>query len=163
MSATPSPSPADRYAELHAGFRWQVPARFNIAEVCCTRWARRQPGATAIIVDRGPGQRAQRVSYAQLHAQADRLAHALVRLGVRAGDRIAIVMPQRVETAVAHIAAYRIGAVVMPLSMLFGPEALEYRLNDSGAVLAIADESSPTILRDPGDERTLFVLMPMRV
>ena len=143
----PSPLPADRYAELHAGLRWQVPARFNIAEACCARWAQRQPHATAIIVDRGPGQRAQRVSFAQLHAQADRLAHALVRLGVRAGDRIAIVLPQRVETAVAHIAAYRIGAVAMPLSMLFGPEALEYRLNDSGAVLAIADESSVANLR----------------
>lgn len=137
----------DRYAELHGQFRWKVPARFNIAEVCCTRWARRTPDATAIVVDRGPGQRAQRCSYAQLDAQANRLANALVRLGVQRGDRIAIVMPQRVETAAAHIAAYRVGAVAMPLSMLFGPEALEYRLNDSGAVLAIADESSIENLR----------------
>ncbi|HRI19136.1 MAG TPA: AMP-binding protein, partial [Burkholderiaceae bacterium] len=116
----------DRYAELHAGFAWKVPTHFNIAEVCCTRWARQTPDATAIIVDRGPGRRAQRCTYAQLDVQANRLAHALVRLGARRGDRIAIVMPQRVETAAAHIAAYRIGAVAMPLSMLFGPEALEY-------------------------------------
>jgi acetyl-CoA synthetase len=50
-------------------------------------------------------------------------------------------MPQRIETAVAHIALYQMGAVAMPLSMLFGPEALEYRLQDSEAVVAIADES----------------------
>ena len=57
------------------------------------------------------------------------------------GDRVALVLPQRFETAVAHIALYRLGAVAMPLSMLFGPEALEYRLNDSEARLAIVDES----------------------
>ena len=50
-------------------------------------------------------------------------------------------MPQRFETAVAHIALYRLGAVAMPLSMLFGPEALEYRINDSGARLALVDET----------------------
>ena len=59
----------------------------------------------------------------------------------RRGDRVAIVLPQRFETAVAHIALYRLGAVAMPLSMLFGPDALEYRINDSEARLAIVDES----------------------
>jgi acetyl-CoA synthetase len=137
----------DHYAALHRGFRWQVPKHFNIAEVCCARWARATPDATAIIVDRGAARRAQRLSFAQLQAQANRLANALVRLGVQRGDRIAIVMPQRVETAVAHMAACQLGAVAMPLSMLFGPEALEYRLNDSGAVFAIADESSVASLR----------------
>ena len=72
-------------------------------------------------------------SYAELQAQADRLAGALRRLGVARGDRVAIVMPQRPETAVAHIAVYQLGAVAMPLSMLFGPEALAYRLQDSAA------------------------------
>ena len=137
----------DRYQALHAGFRWRVPARFNIAEACCSRWARTTPHATAIVTDSGAGQRPLRCSYAQLQAQANRLSSALKRLGVRRGDRIAIVMPQRVETAVAHIAAYQLGAVAMPLSMLFGPDALEYRLNDSGAVLAIADESAIANLR----------------
>jgi acetyl-CoA synthetase len=54
---------------------------------------------------------------------------------------VAIVMPQRFETAVAHMAVYQLGAVAMPLSMLFGPDALEYRLLHSDAVLAIVDES----------------------
>ena len=58
------------------------------------------------------------------------------------GDRVAIVMPQRFETAVAYMAVFQMGAVAMPLSMLFGPEALQYRLYDSEAVVAICDESS---------------------
>ena len=65
----------DHHAELHAGFRWHVPARFNIAEVCCARWAKRTPGATAIVTDRGPTARAQRCTYGELQAQANRLAN----------------------------------------------------------------------------------------
>jgi acetyl-CoA synthetase len=74
-----------------------------------------------------------------LQAQADRLSAALRRLGVQRGDRVAIVMPQRFETAVAYIAVLQMGAVAMPLSMLFGPQALEFRLHDSEAVVAIAE------------------------
>jgi len=131
----------DSHAELHAGFRWHVPADFNIAEACCTRWARDTPDAVAIRHEHEDGTRGS-TTYRTLDRDADRLAVALRRLGVARGDRIAIVMPQRVETAIAHIAIYRLGAVAMPLSMLFGPEALEYRIGDSGAKLAIVDESA---------------------
>lgn len=132
---------ADGHAALHAGFRWKVPAYFNIGEACCTRWARRTPDAVAIRWEREDGRRG-RVTYAQLQAMAERLAAVLAAQGVGRGDRVAIVMPQRVETAVAHVAVHRLGAVSMPLSMLFGPEALAFRLNDSGARLAIVDESA---------------------
>jgi acetyl-CoA synthetase len=131
----------DRYAELHAGFRWQVPDRFNIAEVCCTRWARETPRAIAIRYEREDGSRRD-FSYAELDAAADRLAAALGALHVERGDRVAIVMPQRFETAVAYMAVFQLGAVAVPLSMLFGPEALAFRLQDSGTVMALADESS---------------------
>ena len=134
------PELVDRYAELHAGFRWHVPARFNIADVCCTRWARRTPDAVAIRFEHENGERRD-FSYAELDREADRLASALRRRGVRRGDRVALVLPQRFETAVAHIALYRLAAIAMPLSFLFGPEALEYRINDSGATLVIVDEN----------------------
>jgi len=130
----------DRYAELHAAFRWHVPADFNIAEVCCTRWARERPDAVAIHFESESGARTD-FTYGEIDHEADRLAAALRKLGVERGDRVALVLPQRFETAVAHIALYRLGAVAMPLSMLFGPDALEYRINDSEARLAIVDES----------------------
>ena len=123
------------------GFQWQVPAVFNIAEVCCRRWARSQPEAVAVRAEDEAG-RVRLTRYGALQRDADRLSLALRRLGVRPGDRVAVVMPQRVETAVAHIAIYQLGAVAMPLSQLFGPEALEYRLNDSDAVVALVDAST---------------------
>ena len=151
MSATSAAGAADAsdaYDRLHAGFRWRVPARFNIAEACCGRWARR-PGSErhVAIAWQNEAGAAGLCSYAELQRDADRLAAALQRLGVTRGDRVAIVMPQRPETAVAHVAIYQFGAVAMPLSMLFGPEALAYRLQDSGARVAIADESSIASLR----------------
>src|ERR1019366_7821152 len=102
--------------------------------------ARATPRAVAIRYEHENGTR-RNFTYEELDASADRLAAALCRRGVERGDRVAIVMPQRFETAVAHIALYRLGAVAMPLSMLFGPEALEYRINDSGARVALVDES----------------------
>jgi acetyl-CoA synthetase len=131
----------DRYDALYREFRWHVPARFNLAEACCARWARDTPAAVAIRYEHEDGTRL-RVTYGQLQRQAERAANLLRGLGVQRGDRVAIVMPQRIETAVAHLAVYRLGAIAMPLSMLFGVDALQYRLRDSGAVCAIVDESS---------------------
>jgi acetyl-CoA synthetase len=136
----PTGQARDNYRAMHEGFRWQVPQRFNIAQVCCGRWAQ-QPGAAKRVAIRAHGT-GRSLSYAQLQEAANRASGLLRSLGVKRGDRVAIVMPQRFETAIAYLAVFQLGAVAMPLSMLFGPEALEYRLQDSEAVVAICDESS---------------------
>jgi acetyl-CoA synthetase len=140
---------ADFYDSMQQGFGWSVPEHFNIAEVCSRRWAAQPDAAKRVAIlahqavdATGRAVAAESFSYAQLQQAADALSHVLVGLGVQRGDRVAIVLPQRFETAVAYVAVLQMGAVAMPLSLLFGPEALEYRLQDSDAVVAIVDASS---------------------
>jgi acetyl-CoA synthetase len=135
----------DQYPQLYANFRWHVPAQFNMAWECCGKWAADLATAhnTALIMEdeSAPG-KSTRYTFAQLQALANRVSNALVQGGVKRGDRVAIILPQRVETVALHMAIYQLGAVAMPLSVLFGPEALEFRLRDSAAVLAVADVSA---------------------
>jgi acetyl-CoA synthetase len=126
---------------MHAAFRWKVPADFNIARACSRRWADTRPRAVAIRWQHESGEAAS-FTYGELQRAADRLSNALRSRGVARGDRVAIVLPQRFETAVAYMAVLQLGAVAMPLSMLFGPDALAYRLTHSGARVAIADEGT---------------------
>ncbi|HET8748330.1 MAG TPA: AMP-binding protein [Ramlibacter sp.] len=131
----------DNWEAMHRGFGWQVPDSFNIAQACCARWAAEPDAAQRVaIIAHGP--RRETLTFAQLQQEANAMSNLLVGLGVRRGDRVAIVMPQRFETAIAYMAVLQLGAVAMPLSMLFGPDALEYRLQDSEAVAAICDESA---------------------
>ncbi len=141
------PSSANHYASLHQTFRWRVPEVFNMAQVCCRRWAE-NPDTTKSIAVRAhfTGARGLKahpnMSYGQLYTQANQLSHVLMRQGVQRGDRVAIVLPQRFETAVAYMAVLQMGAIAVPLSLLFGPEALAYRLLDSDTVVAIVDEGT---------------------
>jgi acetyl-CoA synthetase len=141
------PGASDHYPAMHHGFRWPRPERFNIAQVCCRRWALGDKGASGgpesiAIIDHSTLGSGTSHTFSELQEAANRLSNLLVAQGVRRGDRVAIVLPQRFETAVAYIAVLQMGAVAMPLSILFGPEALEFRLQDSEAVLAICDEAS---------------------
>ncbi len=139
MTAANRSAPQDQYQDLYTSFRWHVPTELNIADVCCSRWAD-DKSRIAIFYEDEAGHAAT-LTYAALHTQANRLANVLRLLGVGKGDRVAIVLPQRMETAIAHMACYRIGAVAMPLSILFGPDALEYRLQNSEAAVAIVDQA----------------------
>jgi acetyl-CoA synthetase len=139
----------DFYQAMQQGFGWAVPEHFNMAEVCSRRWAAHADASARVaIVEHAAANASGRVvaprsyTFAQLQQAADALSHVLTDLGVQRGDRVAIVLPQRFETAVAYIAVMQMGAVAMPLSLLFGPEALEYRLQDSEAVVAIVDATS---------------------
>ena len=109
----------EAYARLHREFTWAVPPHFNIAQVCCARWAA-QPDASKTIAIHAysTGAGGTFYTYFQLQEQANRLSNALVAQGVVRGDRVAIVMPQCFETAVAYMAVLQMGAVAMPLSLL---------------------------------------------
>lgn len=131
---------ARSYDELFATFRWNTPGRFNMGRDCCGRWAEDRSRFALYYEDESGHTEAW--TFWDIQMQANRLCNALHALGVRCGDRVGIILPQRPETGIAHIAAYQMGAVALPLSHLFGPDALEYRLENSGASVAIVDETT---------------------
>ena len=120
------------YDRLYREFRWAIPERYNIGVDVCDRWAAQDPGRPAIIHARPDGG-IDTVSYGTLRAQSNRLANALRAHGIGRGERVAILLPQTPEAVIAHIAIYKLGAVALPLALLFGPDALAYRLANSGA------------------------------
>lgn len=119
--------------------RWQEPeAAFNIAEVCCDRWAEAEPDKLALVQKNADGS-VQEYSYAHVQDRANRLANSLRGRGVQAGDRVGIILPQGIETLASHMAIYKLGAIAVPMFKLFGIDAIEYRVRDSGTATLITD------------------------
>ena len=131
-------APGKTYDEICQNFRWQVPEFYNIGVDICDKHAHR-PERLALIHEKASGE-VMRLTFAELKKLSNRLANALTAIGVNVGDRIAILLPQCPETAITHIATYKIGGIAVPLFTLFGPDALQYRLTDCQAKVVITDK-----------------------
>ncbi|WP_345811040.1 acyl-CoA synthetase [Paraburkholderia sp. PREW-6R] len=127
------------YDSLTTNFAWQIPARYNIGVDVCDKWADGS-GRLALIYEDADGN-ATRYTFDTLKELSDRFANALLQSGAQRGDRIGIFLSQSIETAVAHLAAYKAGMIAVPLFALFGVDAIEHRLADSGAVALITDNA----------------------
>src|SRR5215475_16225578 len=126
------------YDALYRQFRWPMPAAYNIGVAACDRWADLDPGRTALIDAHGDGH-CDEIGYGALRDTANRLANALRAFGVGRADRVAILLPQGPDVAVSHIAIYKLAAIALPLAMLFGIDAISYRLHNSGAKALITN------------------------
>ena len=128
------------YREIYDAFRWEVPARFNIAVACCDRWAG-DPQRVALIHEQPDGD-ARRYTFAELQALSNRCANMFVGLGLQRGDRVLVLLGQRPEAAIAHLGAWRAGMISVVCSVLFGADAVQYRVQTSGAKLVITDDAN---------------------
>lgn len=131
---------SDQYSELYPTYQWFVPSQFNIAQACVHRWAENplEGRRIAIFHEDETGQR-EVWTYSRLSETTNQLANGLVKMGVKPGDRVALIMGQRPEAVVAYMAIFSVGAVALPLSPLFGADSLAARLRDAGAHVAIVD------------------------
>lgn len=122
------------YERLRAEFSWQLPRTFNIGTAC----ADAQAATGLALIDVVDGDRREH-TFGELTELSNRFAGGLASLGLARGDRIGILLPQGLECAVAHLGVYKLGAVAVPLSQLFGPDALRHRLADSDARAVVTD------------------------
>ena len=126
------------YENLIEEFNWEIPDYYNIGFDVCDKWALRTPKNPAIY-ELLSNNKVKITSFGELASLSNMVANRLSDFGVREGDRIGILLPQSLACAVSHIALYKMGAIVVPLFQLFGPDALSYRICDSGIKSLITD------------------------
>lgn len=129
-------TPADNYPDLYKSFEWKIPEFYNIGQDVCDKWAERDPGRIALYHRLEDGSITP-ISYGSLRDQSNQLANCLQHAGLKPEDRVALLLPQCPQTLIAHIAIYKLGAIAVPIAMLFGEDALDYRLQDSGAKMIV--------------------------
>jgi acetyl-CoA synthetase len=116
---------------------WFPGGRLNLADNCLDRHLDAGRGAHPAVVWEGDDGRSRTLTYAELGTEVRRLANALRRLGVGAGDRVGIFLPMSPEAAIATLAVARIGAIYTPCFSGFGAGAVASRLSDCEATLVI--------------------------
>ena len=129
-------SKGDSYEEIVAKLDWAkiVPTNYNIAYSACDRHALASGSAQKpAIIHQLHSDKVNVITFGDLKEQSDRLGNALIHgLNMGKGDRVGILLPQRPETAVIHMATYKAACIAVPLFTLFGLEALQFRLQNSG-------------------------------
>lgn len=129
--------PAENWDAICTGFSWPRCDHYNIAEEVCERWARHDPDRIALIHPRDGG--ARTYSFSDLSRLSNKLANVFRADGIQTGDRIAVLLPQCPEALLVHLAAYKLGAIVVPLFTLFGEDGLRFRLGNSGCKALVTD------------------------
>jgi len=150
------------YEQVVAEHEWRVPERYNIAADVCDK----HPDDKLAMVHEGPDGTVRELTWGEMRALANRFANVATGLGVGRGDVIAMLVPPVPEAAAAFLGTYKAGAILLPMSVLYGEEGIRHRVGDSGARLVVTDrEHHEQIARAieglPGaEERTLLVLTP---
>src|ERR687893_2802315 len=134
------------YDEVSAAHRWEVPDRYNIAADVCDKHPREK---LAMVWERHDGARRD-VTWGELQDLSAQAAHALTAAGVERGDRVAVVLPPTPETAAVFFGVWKLGAILLSMSLLYGDDSIRHRLSDSGAKVLVTDAENAGRFDHPG-------------
>ena len=135
MSPTPTIS---SYEEARSAHRWEVPERYNIAADVCDRHPRDK---LAMLHEHHDGT-VREVTWGELQDTSNRFANVLTAHGVTAGDRVAMLLPATPETAAAFFGTWKVGAILLSMSVLYGNDGIRHRLTDSQAKVLVTNEAN---------------------
>jgi acetyl-CoA synthetase len=130
------------YEEVYKNFTWEIPEYYNIGVDVCDKWANEKYRLALIYIDKDG--KDHKYTFWELKNLSNQLANTLRAKGVEKLERVGILLPPCPETLLAHIAIYKLGAIAVPLLPLFGPEAIEYRLENSQSKVVITDNENLT-------------------
>ena len=143
----------DRYAELRDQYSWQVPARYNIAADVCDA---RDSDALAMLHEHHEGA-VREVHWGEMQALSNQAANLLAGFGVEKGDRVALVLPPTPETAALFFGTWKLGAILLSMSVLYGDEGIAHRVTDSEPKVLITDAANAS--RFEGLDGPRFVVL----
>jgi acetyl-CoA synthetase len=132
--------PGKTYDEVYNSFSWNIPQRYNIANDVCDQWAE-DPGRVALVYE-DENKDILTFTFADIRKYANQFANTLIARGLKRGDRVTLLLAQDPECAIAHVACFKSGIVSSPTSVLFGPDAIIYRLNDCKAKAVVTDSAN---------------------
>jgi acetyl-CoA synthetase len=144
---------SSRYDEICAAHRWEVPSRYNIAADVCDKHPRDKP---AMVWESFDGS-TRELAWGELQDLANRAAHTLAGRGVERGDRVAVVLPPTPEAAAIFFGVWKLGAILLSMSVLYGDDGIEHRLSDSGAKLLVTDAANAPRFDRPWAPDTLVL------
>lgn len=135
------------YEEMMVSFKWDVPDRYNIAADVVDK---HPPGKVAMLWEDWQGNE-RRLTFGDIKEMSNRIANVLTGLGVTRGDRVVVLLPSLPETAAAFVAVYKMGAILLSLSQLYGDDGIAHRLVDSGAKVLVTDGNNRARLEEMRD------------
>src|SRR5947209_1781296 len=126
------------YERACAEHRWEVPATYNIAADVCDRHPRQK---LAMIHEHFSGE-TREVSWGELQDLSQQAANVISGLGVGRGDRVAVVLPATPETAAVFFATWKLGALLLSMSVLYGDEGIRHRCQDARPTVLVTDQAN---------------------
>ena len=127
-----------RYDEICAEHEWRVPERYHIAADVCDKHPRDK---LAMVHERYDGQRRE-LTWGELQDLSNQAANLLASHGVGRGDRVAVVLPPTPETAAIFFGTWKLGALLLSMSVLYGDQGIRHRLNDSQPRVLVTDAAN---------------------
>lgn len=127
----------ETYEEARTSFTWDLPDDYNLAHDLLRKHD--QSSDRVALYQAYPDGRRETYTFEELDRYSSQVANEFEKRGIERGDRVGVVVPQKPANPITHLACWKIGAVSLPLSVLFGDESLRHRLDDSGAKAVVAD------------------------
>src|ERR1700745_722077 len=115
------------YEEAVAAHEWHVPEQYNIAADVCDKHPRDK---LAMVHEHFDGT-VREVKWGELQDLANQAAHVLRANGVERGDRVAVVLPPTPETAAIFFGTWKLGALLLSMSVLYGDDGIRHRLQEA--------------------------------
>ncbi|HWH10507.1 MAG TPA: AMP-binding protein [Solirubrobacteraceae bacterium] len=134
------------YESVCREHRWIVPELYNLAADVCDKHSRDK---LAMVHEHFDGT-IRHVTWGELQDQSNQAANLLADLGVGRGDRVAVVLPPRPETAAVFFATWKLGAILLSMSVLYGDEGIRHRLTDSQPTVLVTDPANAGRFGDSG-------------